>query len=122
LEDDEREQYFGRVKKLDESREKLTLPTDDLPDSIDWRELGGVNAIRDQGACGSCYTFGSVCSLEGAHFVATGELLELAESQLVDCSSAYGNGGCNGGLEIWCFAYYEDYNAILRKDYPYVPI
>jgi len=117
---DEKDQYTGRmVKKGVSSKPKLVLDTSEVPDAIDWRTVGAVNPIRDQGHCGSCWSFGSVCSMEGAHFIETGELLQFAEQQLVDCSGSYGNNGCGGGLEIWAFAYYEDYSAILRSDYAY---
>jgi cathepsin L len=65
-------------------------------DGIDWRSKGAVNAIKDQAQCGSCWAFSSTGALEGAHFLATGELLSFSEQQLVDCSKQ--NHGCNGGL------------------------
>lgn len=36
-----------------------------IPTSIDWREKGAVNAIKDQGSCGSCWAFSAVASMEG---------------------------------------------------------
>ncbi len=44
-----------------------------LPTSFDWRNVSGrnyVNAIRDQGYCGSCYAFGAVSAAEGSYNVA----------------------------------------------------
>ena len=57
-----------------------------VPSSIDWRTLGAVNPPKDQGVCGSCWTFGTTGAIEGAWFVKTGNLVSLSEQQIVDCA------------------------------------
>merc|ERR1739838_197608 len=75
-------------------------------DAINWITAGAVTDVKDQGQCGSCWSFSSTGSIEGAHFVATGELLSFSEQQLVECSHGIlGNHGCNGGLQTSSYQY-----------------
>merc|ERR1711981_48156 len=91
-------------------------------DSLNWVDAGAVTPVKDQGQCGSCWAFSSTGSLEGAHFVASGELLSFSEQQLVDCATiryGYMNFGCNGGNQMFAFNYYEKHFAEIESVYPY---
>jgi len=113
-------QYAKWDQKDHKLRRLPDMPTDDLPDEFDWRDHGAVNAVKDQGQCGSCWAFGTIANIEGAS-VAQGQmpLLALSEQEVVDCSKQ--DNGCNGGLPSYA---YEDLikgsiGLELMSDYPY---
>uniref|UniRef100_A0A7N0UW85 Cysteine protease n=1 Tax=Kalanchoe fedtschenkoi TaxID=63787 RepID=A0A7N0UW85_KALFE len=91
-----------------------------LPDLKDWREVGIVSPVKDQGHCGSCWTFSTTGALEAAYAQAFGKGISLSEQQLVDCARAFNNFGCNGGLPSQAFEYIK-YNGGLETEeaYPY---
>lgn len=76
-----------------------------LPDSVDWTTKGMVTAVKNQGSCGSCWTFSTTGAVESAWAIAGNPLTQLAEQQLVDCAGGFKNNGCNGGLPSQAFQY-----------------
>jgi C1A family cysteine protease len=70
----------------------------DPPESLDYRELGYVTPVRDQGFCSCCYAYSAACSLEGQIFKKYGILQEISKQQQIDCGKgSAGNWGCNVG-------------------------
>jgi KDEL-tailed cysteine endopeptidase len=87
-----------------------------LPKEIDWRSK--LPPVKNQGQCGSCWAFSTVGAVEGAHAIATGNVVSLSEQELVDCSKE--NNGCNGGLMDLGFEYVQQHGLETEKAYPYV--
>merc|ERR1712212_671545 len=80
--------------------------TNEVNENVNWVNHGYVTGVKNQGRCGSCYSFSATGALEGQWFKKTGKLESMSEQQIVDCSGRYGNHGCQGG---W---YHSSWNYI----------
>jgi len=85
----------------------LTVSDRTTSSPVNWTTSPCMPAIKNQGQCGSCWAHSAntpiefqTCKLNGKNIS-----VSLSEQQLVDCSSAYGNGGCNGGFYSYAWDY-----------------
>jgi C1A family cysteine protease len=95
-----------------------------LAGSIDWTTKGAVTPVKDQGQCGSCWSFSATGAMEGAYQKKYGKLVSFSEQNFVDCDTRANGGsdlGCNGGLMDSAFAWAKKWGGIATEaDYPYV--
>lgn len=106
------------VKECLDEHKEVSLAT-----SVNWVENGGVTPVKNQGQCGSCWSFSTTGALEGAYYVAYGKLESFSEQQLVSCDNRKNGGkdmGCNGGLMDNAFNWIEKNGGLcLENEYPY---
>lgn len=93
-----------------------------LPDSVDWVAKGVLGEVKNQGQCGSCYSFSTIGSLEGLYTIKTGKQISFSEQQIVDCSTSFGNEGCNGGSMDQSFQYIMKNGITTESSYPYTAV
>jgi len=100
-----------------------------LPTSWDWTAKGAVTPVKNQGQCGSCWTFSVTGCMEGQWFLKGNKLTSFSEQNIVDCSHGccylpgYGNvcnQGCNGGWQWNAYFDIVGWGGIeTEAEYPY---
>jgi hypothetical protein len=102
-----------------QDRQPRVMPNGEIKAEVDWRKEGTVTAVKNQGACGSCWAFGAIAPLEHIYKQQGLPLENLSEQHLVECSWNEGNNGCKGGWFDWAWEYNMQKGVAKDKDYPY---
>ncbi|XP_072899465.1 dipeptidyl peptidase 1 [Hemitrygon akajei] len=112
-----------RPKPAPVSEEVLKLASS-LPESWDWRDVDGVNyvtPVRNQGTCGSCYSFSSMGMLEARIRILTNNTQTpiLSTQQIISCSNY--SQGCAGGFPyLIAGKYAQDFGLVEEDCFPYI--
>jgi C1A family cysteine protease len=87
--------------------------------NIDWRGKA-VASVKDQGQCGSCWAFSAAGALEGCIMLKNGGTkVDVSAQQIVDCCTAGGSDGCNGGYPNLCIQWAVPKDMATWASYPY---
>jgi len=90
------------------------------PSTMNWVERGACNSPKDQGQCGSCWTFSARASMETTWFLKSGRLLSLSEQLCLDCVNNGQNDCSTGGEMHDCYLQVINFGADeLESVYPY---
>ena len=73
-----------------------------VPSSWDWRQTGKVTSVRNQGACGSCYSFAALGNIEAKMLIDSATTYDFSENNAKECnwyetSGTGGGNSCDGG-------------------------
>merc|ERR1719445_284754 len=120
--EDEKQQYLGlNVTGHDENPLHVASPGFQAPLKKLWTNSDQVTAVKNQGSCGSCWTFGAVGGLETRYQQISGKLRNFAEQEYLDCVYEGSRNGCNGGWPDDCYTYSQKNGGRLAStaDYPY---
>jgi C1A family cysteine protease len=63
---------------------------------VNWVKKGATTHIKQQGECGSCWTYSAVAVVESYLLIKGKGTTDLSEQQLVDCQKKQSY-GCDGG-------------------------
>jgi C1A family cysteine protease len=129
----------GGAKKVDATDEKFkaawaklheyqklyadadSIPEDKIPSAFDLRNFTGydfTSGVKDQGGCGSCYTFSFLQALESRLLQQEGKAVEpLSPQQVISCN--YMTEGCEGGWAALNGFFAENSNLVGEACAPY---
>ena len=123
-----------RIPK-EKSLNKFKTINKNLSPSFDWRAKDGhsyIGPVRDQGSCGSCYSFGAAAAAECTYNYATGNYdancADFSESFIIWCLGslpAYNSHfyGCDGAdYEYQELEALTDEGIAWETDYPYTEV
>ncbi len=110
---------FLNVLPIPENAIQDEEPIETIGD-IDWVAQGKVSGVKNQGSCGSCWAFSATGVMESWAKITGKVTNNLSEQQLVDCSHAQGNQGCNGGWPANALNYVKAYGIATETEYKYV--
>lgn len=121
-----RERYLSPLRPNPSAKVTPFTPrAGDLPTNLDWRQHNAVTPVKDQGQCGSCWSFSVAQAIEGTYAIVNGTLTPLSEQQILDCSwgNPYNNTGCNGGDTRSAMQYVIDNKGLESEaEYKYIDI
>jgi cysteine peptidase B len=115
------QKFYQIYKMLPKTKTNFIHSNSPSISGIDWRNYGAVTRVKNQGNCGSCWSFSAIGNIEGQWYMAGYNVSSLSEQELVSCDTI--DNGCDGGLPVNAFLWLQQANGgyvSSYNDYPYV--
>ncbi|XP_050541651.1 cathepsin O-like [Daktulosphaira vitifoliae] len=109
-----------KKKELRDTKFKRSITAVTL-ETIDWRNEGVVNSVRNQKTCGACWAISVVEIIESVYAIKTGSLKTLSVQEALDCSDGI-NQGCLGGSPAILLQWLVKNNITLQTEERYPTI
>ena len=102
----------------EDSDVSLRTASQSISGKVDWRKSTGVvSAVKNQNACGSCFAYSAVETIESAFVLGGGGIRTLSVEQIVACDKV--DQGCQGGDSPTAYKFIQASGGLLsNKDYP----
>jgi len=125
--DEERENDSQNVTNYSEIAKYLYEDIDSidetkLPKNWDWRNVGGRNflpPVRNQGGCGSCYTFSTMTVLESRLRIQTNLEDKTLFSKQFPLACNFYSEGCDGGYPVFVAKFSKEFELIPEDCFEY---
>lgn len=101
---------------------KVTATT--VPTSLDYKALGKVTSIKNQGSCGDCWSFSSTAMYESLLLFNGFPEYDLSEEESLECTYNYAPNkrmsDCKGGYLLDVVTKVGKVGTVLESSYPYI--
>ena len=77
--------------------------------------MGAVSDVHSQGSCGGCWAITAVETVESAYFISNGQLVDLAESEVITCDDTCSM--CDGGWPQNAYEYIAKWGGLPPEEY-----
>jgi len=104
-------------REMEQHLKIFPMTRDPLPGNLDWRDVGGITPVKNQGSCGSCWAFAATAEMEAFIKIYYGVETDLSEQQSVSCNP-YG-AGCDGGWASASYYIFQHQGAVTEGCMPY---
>ena len=89
----------GHENMKDADEDQVLAKRGSVPSEKLWTNEGKVTPVKNQGRCGSCWTYGAVGGLETRYASETGVLRNFVEQEYLDCVYENEKDGCGAQSE-----------------------